>query len=75
VNKRALSALTVASVLVAGLPGSTAPFPRLAEPCSRCPRGRLQGKPGSRYCQRCGWFEAGERERVEAAVGLLGGAR
>jgi hypothetical protein len=74
-NKRALSALAVASVLVAGLPGSTVPFRRPPEACSLCPRGRLQGKPGSRYCQRCGWFEAGERERVEAAMGLLGGAR
>jgi hypothetical protein len=45
------------------------------EPCPKCPRGKLQGAVGKRYCQRCSWFEAGERERVEAAVTLLGGGR
>lgn len=46
----------------------TATRPTDLASCPSCHRGRLAGTERRRYCQRCSWFEAGDRERVEAAA-------
>jgi hypothetical protein len=68
------SALAMAAMFA----GVAIPGPRPVDASSRCPscrRGKLQGRTGYRYCQRCAWIEAGEKERGEAILAEFGGGK
>jgi len=72
---RPLQLIAALAGLVGGLGGALpVPAPKVGI-CASCKLGKLQGPAGRRYCQRCAWFEAGEREQAAGAEALLGGRR
>jgi hypothetical protein len=68
---RPLHLVAALAGLAGGLGGARpAPAPK-THLCANGKRGKLQGPPGKRYCTRCAWFEAGARERFDAAADAL----